>query len=431
MSDQARWRAALDADHDNLRAALRFSLDSGDSALALELCALLWRYWFERGYLSEARRWLDESLSASPEASLARARALSGNCVLAHYQGDYDRAEELGRDALELSRSLDDEGGVAEAYTGLALVTRTRGDYQAAEKLFREALAVYEGLADEGAVARALDRLAMCLVVAGEMDRARPLFEQSLGLSRQLGDTHGVALGLYGLAATRPPDAGAAARLHADESLDILRAVGDRRAYGKTLWTLADINADLGDNDAAAAQFEESLTLFVEFGDRWFGGIVLESAAFLAATTGDAVRAVSLLAAADTVRTALDVPLWVGFRGRHERVLDEMRHALGDDRFAATWEEGQRIPLDAMIELVAPARVDGSADDAEGLTTREAEVLALVADGLTDAEVAERLVVSIRTVHAHLRSIYRKIDVRSRSAATRYALEHGFVRDAA
>jgi DNA-binding NarL/FixJ family response regulator len=108
-----------------------------------------------------------------------------------------------------------------------------------------------------------------------------------------------------------------------------------------------------------------------------------------------------------------------------------MRHALGDDRFAATWEEGQRIPLDAMIELVAPARVDGSADDAEGLTTREAEVLALVADGLTDAEVAERLVVSIRTVHAHLRSIYRKIDVRSRSAATRYALEHGFVRDAA
>ena len=61
----------------------------------------------------------------------------------------------------------------------------------------------------------------------------------------------------------------------------------------------------------------------------------------------------------------------------------------------------------------------------EDLTARELEVLALVADGLTDAEVAERLVVSIRTVHAHLRSIYRKIDVRSRSAATRYALEHG------
>jgi len=65
--------------------------------------------------------------------------------------------------------------------------------------------------------------------------------------------------------------------------------------------------------------------------------------------------------------------------------------------------------------------------DLDPLTARELEVLALVADGLSDAEVAERLVVSIRTVHAHLRSIYRKIDVRSRSAATRYALEHGLV----
>jgi tetratricopeptide (TPR) repeat protein len=141
----------------------------------------------------------------------------------------------------------------------------------AGKALFREALAVYKGLRDEGGVARALDRLAMCLVVAGEMDRARPLFEQSLGLFRRLGDSHGVALGLYGLAATRPTGALAAARSYADESLDILRAVGDRRAYGKMLWNAADINADLGDVETAAAQFEESLTLFVEFGDRWFG----------------------------------------------------------------------------------------------------------------------------------------------------------------
>ena len=429
-SDQAKWRATLDADHDNLRAALRFSLDSGDEATALELCASLWRFWFERGYLSEGRLWLEEALAGSAEASQARSRALSGNGVLAHYQGDYDRAEEVSRDALELSRSLDDARGVAEAYTGIALVLRTRGDYRAAEKLFREALVAYEDLGDVGGVARALDRLAICLVVAGELDRARPLFERSLELSRQLGDSHGVALGLYGLAATRPPGTDAVARSHADESLDILRTVGDRRAYGKTLWVLADINADLGDSETAAALFEESLTLFVEFGDRWFGGIVLESAAFLAATIGDTQRAVHLLAAADGVRTALAVPLWLGFRERHERVLAETRRVLGESGFAAAWEEGKRIPLDAAVGIVAPMRLEAMSD-AGGLTTRELEVLALVADGLTDAEVAERLVVSIRTVHAHLRSIYRKIGVRSRSTATRYALEHGLVRNAA
>ena len=188
---------------------------------------------------------------------------------------------------------------------------------------------------------------------------------------------------------------------------------------------MADINADLGDAETAAAQFAESLTLFVEFGDRWFCVLVLESAAFLAATTGDAERAVHLLAAADAIRTALEVPLWLGFRECHHRVFAETRGALGDARFTAAWEEGTRIPLGATVELIAPARTDASADVAEGLTTREVEVLALVAEGLTDAEVAERLVVSIRTVHAHLRSIYRKLDVRSRSAATRYALEHG------
>ena len=425
VSDQAAWRATLEADLDNIRAAVRFSLDAGDSGTALQLCASLWSFWFERGYLSEGRLWLEESLASSPEASPARARALSGSGVLAHYQGDYDRAEKLCRDALELSRSLHDAKGVAEAYTGIALVLRTRGDYAAAEKLFRDALAVYEDLGDEGGVARALDRLAMCLVVAGELDGAHSLFERSLGAFRRLGDSHGVALGLYGLAATRPAGALAAAQLHADESLDILRTVGDRRTYGKTLWAAADINADLGNAETAAAQFEESLTLFVEFGDRWFGGLVLVSAAFLAAATGDAERAVHLLAAADAIRTELEVPLWAGFRERHDRVLVEARSALGEARFTAAWEKGARTPLPATVELVAPARTDAGTDAAEGLTAREVEVLALVADGLTDAEVAERLVVSIRTVHAHLRSVYRKINVRSRSAATRYALEHG------
>jgi non-specific serine/threonine protein kinase len=426
-SDQAMWRTTLEAEHDNLRAALRFSLDVGDTATALRLCSVLWRFWFERGYLSEGRRWLDESLAASDEASSAQARALSGNGVLAHYQGDYDRAEELCQDALELSRSLEDAKGTAEAYTGLALVQRTRGDCSAAETLFREALAAYEGLGDEQGIARTLDRLALNLVVAGDDDRARPLFERSLGLFRRLGDQHGTALGLYGLALTRPAGAHPAAQAQAAESLDLLRAVGDRRTFGKALWNVADINADLGDAETAAAQFAESLTLFVEFGDRWFCVIVLESAAFLAAATGDAERAVRLLGAADAVLEAIGVPLLPRNRARHDDVLADARSRLGEGSFAEAWEEGRRIPLRAAVEIVAPARPDAGVDAPEGLTARELEVLALVAEGRTDAEVAERLVVSLRTVHAHLRSIYRKLDVHTRSAATRYALERGLV----
>jgi len=426
-SDQAARRAALEADHDNIRAALRFSIDTGDVPTALQLSALLWRFWFERGYLSEGRLWLDESLAAPSEAAPFRVRALSGNAVLAHYQGDYRRAEELSQEALKISESANDAEGTAEACTGLALVRRTEGDYSAAEALFQQALAAYEGTTDEAAVARSLDRLATCFVVAGEMDRARALFERSLALSRRVGDSHGIALSLYGVAATRPTGGERVARAHAEESLEILRAIGDRRTYAKALWNAADINADLGDTDVAAAQFEESLTLFVEFGDQWFGAVVLESAAFLAETAGDSERAVRLLAAADTVRSRLEVPLWAGFCDRHDGVLARVRSALGEDRFSSAWEQGARIPLSATVELVAPAHAADVTGTAEGLTTRELDVLALVAEGLSDADVAERLVVSLRTVHAHLRSIYRKLGVHSRTAATRYALEHRIV----
>ena len=424
-SDRARWQAAIEAEHDNIRAALRFSLDVGDAATALGLCASLWHFWFERGYLTEGRLWLDESLAASPEASAVRALALTGNSVLAHYQGDYDRAEQLSQDALELSRSLEDEKGVAEAYTGLALVRRARGDYPEAEALLREALAVYEGLGDQEGVARTLDRLAIHFVVAGDDDQARPLFERGLGLSRQLGDSHGTALGLYGLSVARQPDDHIAARAQAAESLDILRAVGDRRTFAKVLWNMADINADLGDTDTAAEQFEESLTLFIEFGDPWFSVIVLESSAFLAAATGDAERTVRLLGAADKILETIGVSLLGRFRDRHDLVLAEMRSRLGEGGFEAAWAEGRRVPLSATVGLLAAAQKGAAVHAPEGLSARELEVLTLVAEGYTDAEVAERLVVSLRTIHTQLRSVYRKLGVHTRSAATRYALEHG------
>ena len=244
-ASQALGRTKLATELDNLRAALRFSLDGAEAARALELSALLRRFWFERGYLTEGRQWLDESLAASPEPSATRARALSGNGVLAHYQGDYDRARELCQEALDLSRSLDDPNGIAEAYTGLALVHRTRGDYAEAERLFQDALTIYEDLGDDEGTARALDRLALSLVVSGDPDRARAFFERSLALFRRLGDSHGIALGLYGLSITRTADGLAAARAQAEEALGILRSVGDRRTFAKVLWAVGDISADL------------------------------------------------------------------------------------------------------------------------------------------------------------------------------------------
>ncbi len=357
-----------------------------------------------------------------------RARALTANGVLAHYQGDYDRADELCGVALELSRSLGDQRGVAEALTGLALVRRTRGAYREAESLFQDALSIYEALGTEEGIARTLDRYGIALRLAGEADRARPLFERSLQLFRRLGDSTGVALGLHGLAFTRHPGAHLDARRQIEESLDILRGLGDRRNVAKVLVVAADINATLGEAETAAAQLAESLTLFVEFGDRWFWGESLEGAAQLAAAVGDAERAAALLGAADAVWVAIEAPLPAWLRDRHDRVLAEVRSRLGEARFEAACERGQESAHRRDARTGAACVHPCPVDTPEGLTTRELEVLAAVAEGHTDADVAEQLVVSLRTVHAHLRSIYRKLDVHTRSAATRYALEHGLVR---
>ncbi len=424
--DQARSRGALEADRDNIRAALRFSLDHGDVDTALRLCASLWRFWLDRGYLSEGRVWLDEALSASGASSSLRARVLTGDGVLSHYQGDYARADDLCREALALSRSLDDDRAAADALTGLAVVRRSLGDYAEAEALYREALASYERLGDEAGVVRALDRLGIALAVAGDNERARPLFERALELSRGLGDSNGIALALHGLAFVRPPGGQARAQAQADESLAILRGLGDRRNVSRVLWSAADVSADLGDSAAAAAYLEESLTLCAEFGDPWFCGVVLEEAAVLAAATGDVDRAARLFGAAEAVRAGIGAPLPAMYRVDHDRVVPEVRSALGDEPFTEAWEQGGRLPLRATVELIRPLQERVDTDASEGLTAREVEVLAHVAQGLTDAEVAEELVVSLRTVHAHLRSVYRKLDVHTRSAATRYALEHGF-----
>ena len=193
------------------------------------------------------------------------------------------------------------------------------------------------------------------------------------------------------------------------------------------LWNLAEINGELGDTETAAAQFAESLTLFLEFGDLWFCGVVLESAAFLAARVGDAERAVRILGAADANWAAIDVPLMTRYTEPHERVLADARHRFGEQPFRDGLGRGPAIARrrHGGARAAGDGRAAADAHAPDGLTPRESEVLAMVARGFTDAEVAEQLVVSLRTVHAHLRSIYRKLDLHTRSAATRYALEHG------
>jgi DNA-binding CsgD family transcriptional regulator len=293
--------------------------------------------------------------------------------------------------------------------------TRARATDTRRVRRSRGALAIYDELGDEQGAARTLDRLAISLTIAGEAERARPLFERSLALFRRQGDATGIALSLHGLVFARPDGEDRAAQPLIEESVSILRGLGDRRNLAKSLWSFAAVEASQGAAGAAATHLAESLTLFVEFGDRWFCALLLDFAMFF---SSDPVKTARLLGAADAIWSELGVPRPAFYARRYEQVLAE---GCLDSRFQAAYDEGARASLPALTELVLGSEPAPAADAPEGLTSREREVLGLIAGGLTDAEVADRLVVSIRTVQAHLCSIYRKLDVRTRGAATRYS----------
>jgi DNA-binding NarL/FixJ family response regulator len=143
----------------------------------------------------------------------------------------------------------------------------------------------------------------------------------------------------------------------------------------------------------------------------------------IAVAAGRVKLGVQLLSAAERAQRDTGTQ-WTPFvRGDFEQAVESARAALGEDEFSGVWATGQLLTPDQADVAVDAARPAPTAH--YELTARELEVLKLVAEGLSDAEVSVRLVVSRRTVHSHLRSIYRKLGVNSRSAATRYLVEHG------
>ncbi len=150
--------------------------------------------------------------------------------------------------------------------------------------------------------------------------------------------------------------------------------------------------------------------------------------AAIAVSRGQPVRAVRLLSAAESLRETAGVRLPPAERADDERILEKTRAQLGTQAFAAAWDTGRNMTLKDILEepfmKQQHPRSHSAAILPDGLTAREAEVLRLVAQGWTDAQIAVRLVISPRTVNKHTTTIYSKIGVSSRSGATRYAIEH-------
>ncbi|MGH2562459.1 MAG: tetratricopeptide repeat protein, partial [Thermomicrobiales bacterium] len=434
--DQGTWLHRLEAEYDNLRAALAWTIDQRQVVEALNLAGNLRRFWEIRAFLSEGRAWFDRALALpASEPGAARARALLGAATLARRQADHDRAVALYQESLDIWRALDDAAGIASALNNLGVIAHDRADYPRATALYEDALAASRQLGDRQLVAATLLNLGIVARRQGEFDRATTLYEESVVLWRELGDRLRVALTLnnLGVVAYNRGDLPRAVALY-EEALAIWRELDDRGGVALSLNNLAEAVRDQGDLARAAALHEESLDLRAEQGDR--AGIAESIAGFaaIAAKAGKGAAAVRLYAAADALRAAIGVPFPPPDREKIDRAIASLRAGTTASAFNEAWDAGRAFSVAAslaeaatVIEAVSAAPPVPPAPAVPGirLTKREIDVLALIVEGRSDKEIGEALFISHRTAMTHVTNILNKLGVNSRTAAAAFAVRNG------
>src|SRR5450755_3298295 len=478
---QISWFERLEREHDNLRATLSRFLEHGSDArrseLALRLGGALAQFWEIRGYGSEGRHYLERVLSISRGVrSAVRAKALIGAGRIASFQDDFGQVEAWCREGLALYRELGDRQGSATALSFWGYAAMMRCKYAEAYSLLEEALTLFREVGDPVGSVSILSPLANVLLFQGDYARAHVLLEESRVRSREAGDVqnHATSLMVLGMLLLFEGDF-AQAHVCLEECLTVSREVGYKRNFGLSLlflgmvaWLQGDvararslveesqvlfkeaggrgrmaevfavqglISLGEGDYPAARALLEESFKLSLELDNKWTIAWCLEGLAAVAAAQEEPVRAVRFMGAAQALREAIGTPLFSLSQAMHELTFTSTRTQLGEQPFDAAWAEGRTMTPEQILlslepmpapkpPLTAPSSAAVASQSHVGLTPRELEVLRLLAQGLTSAQIAEQLVIGLVTVNSHVRSIYSKLGVTSRSAATRYALEH-------
>jgi predicted ATPase/DNA-binding CsgD family transcriptional regulator len=489
---QTMWLEQLEREHNNLRAAMWWSLEQVETGqntedgmeMALRFGVALGSFWVIHGCWSEGRIFLEQALAASEGTVTAvRLKALEVAARLAIYQIDHDRGEALFRVSLQQYRECGDTAGIAYSLYMLGTIAWQRGDFAVARALMEESLALYKEDGDKEDIASLLTCLGQLATPQGEYAKARAFLEESLAIARELGDARGIAISLFSLALTLFVSQGhpatvqslleeslalskelgdkasiahclshsglvtlhqgdiATARLLLEESLALNKETGDQWGIAWVLSILARAETFKGDHTAALALYEESLAIARKIGSKLNIARCLEGMASILAVEREPVRAVLLWGAAEALREFIGAPTWPIERASYELSVAATRALMGERAFVSAWAEGRTMPLEqifaeqgsATMPLLIPtgqlstSQARSRVASLARLTRREIEVLRLLTIGLTSAQIAGQLVISLATVNTHVASIYTKLGVTSRSAATRYAVEHRLV----
>jgi predicted ATPase/class 3 adenylate cyclase/uncharacterized protein HemY len=306
-----------------------------------------------QGDYSQARVLLEESLILRRKLGDKSGIAwmLSNLGILARFQGDYSQARVLLEESLSQYRELGDKDNSAWVLGELGILARFQGDYDQAKALLEESLAQLRELGDKADSAWMLSNLGILVRLQSDYDQAKAMLEESLSRFRELGDKDNCAwmLGQLGSLARLQGDYGQA-RVLLEESLSQSRELGDKADSAWELSELGILAQLLSDYDQARDLLEESLRLRRELGDKAGIASCLEGMAEGANIQGDPERAAWLFGAAEALRVAIGGPLPPVERASHEQAVATARAQLGEQAFAAAWQEGRTMPLDKIID---------------------------------------------------------------------------------
>ena len=440
---EGEWSARLEEEIDNLRAALRWAIERGEAEIALRLGGALWRFWTQRGHLVEGLVWLEQALalpgasahSSSDEIVRARAGALNGAGNVAAARGEHARAAPLHEESLALRRWLGDTTGVAISLLNLGTAARNLGNPAVAHARFDEGLRLFRRLGDTRNEALSFLNLGRLSHDEGDFARALTLYNEGLALFQAVGSAHGIATAFnrMGDLARDRGDLAAAEKLHG-EALALRRGRGDPWVMGLSLTGLARVAAGRQDHARTMALAAQSLRALHEAGASRDTATALVVMATAAASSGQVEVGARLLGAvAQAYPEGSAIP---SEQSSFEQACAAAQAALSEQDFEAAWAAGQQLSIDQAVDLAltleestrTPAgQTTGQPEPQPGstLTRREREVVALIARGLTNRQIADELIISEWTADSHVRHILNKLNFRSRAQVAAWATEHG------
>jgi predicted ATPase/DNA-binding CsgD family transcriptional regulator len=389
----ASWAARLEAAVADLDVALQWAADT-DPDLGLRMSAALWRWWLTSGRLAAGRSWLGTFLAgATQRRDEDSGRASCSAAVLAAENGDYLEAVRLAKVALGIFEALGLRERSAFAATVLGSAHRYLGDRDAASSCFRTAMDLRAKLGDRRGMSVAMNNLALMALDDGDLAVARENLERSLVIKRQLGDQNSLAIGLANLS-------------------DVLIRTGELDGARRALDETAELAEGLG-NPQVTGLLEANRGFLAAEQERWPEAAEHYQAAALAHEEGG---------------QAHDIVVALTGLGRAVHRLDRPDEAARHLRAAEALAAGIANPQRLADVRAALAEIGESADAAalpDGLTVRQVDVLRLLADGLSNKQIAAELCLSRGTIERHLATVYRKLGVGGRVEAARYAVTHG------